>query len=46
VRELVKKAQDFYSDAQQRLREGDFAGYGRVVKELENVLKELVEQTK
>jgi uncharacterized membrane protein (UPF0182 family) len=45
VRELVKKAQDFYSDAQQRLREGDFAGYGRVVKELENVLKELVDQT-
>ncbi len=45
VRELVLRAQDFYSDAQQRLRNGDFAGYGRVIKQLENILNELVEQT-
>jgi uncharacterized membrane protein (UPF0182 family) len=45
VRELVAKAQEYYADAQRKLSEGDFAGYGSVIKNLENVLKELVEQT-
>jgi hypothetical protein len=45
IRELILRAQNTYIEAQKRLREGDFAGYGERVKELERILNQLAEQT-
>ncbi|MGQ9615964.1 MAG: UPF0182 family membrane protein [Spirochaetota bacterium] len=45
IRELILRAQNAYTEAQKNLREGDFAGYGERVKELERILNQLAEQT-
>lgn len=45
IRELILRAQNAYTEAQKKLREGDFAGYGERVKELERILNQLAEQT-
>jgi len=42
--ELAKRANQQYDDAQNKLRQGDWAGYGEAVKQLEQTLKELSEQ--
>ncbi|MFW6182066.1 MAG: UPF0182 family protein, partial [Spirochaetota bacterium] len=41
VRGLVSDAVRLYDRAQEQLREGDFAGYGRAIQELREVLEEL-----
>ena len=45
LNELVRKANEYFSEAQDRLRHGDFAGYGEYVDELEKVLSQLAEET-
>jgi uncharacterized membrane protein (UPF0182 family) len=45
VRELALRAQQIYDDAQQKLRDGDFAGYGDAIDNLNEVLKDLVDRT-
>ena len=39
--ELIKKAQTVYEEALQRQQEGDWAGYGEKIKELEQILADL-----
>jgi uncharacterized protein len=39
--ELIKKAQTVYEEALQRQQEGDWAGYGEKIKELEQILSDL-----
>src|SRR5690606_22296295 len=38
---LILQAAELYREAQQRLREGDFAGYGRLIEALGEVLETL-----
>jgi uncharacterized protein len=38
---LIKRAQQVFSEAQQRQREGDWAGYGAKISELEQILADL-----
>jgi uncharacterized membrane protein (UPF0182 family) len=45
VRELALRAQKIYTDAQQKLRDGDFAGYGDAIDNLNEVLTDLVDRT-
>jgi len=45
VRELVQKASSIFDESQNRLREGDYAGYGEYINELKNILTQLEEQT-
>jgi uncharacterized membrane protein (UPF0182 family) len=45
VRELALRAQKIYTDAQQKLRDGDFAGYGDAIDNLNEVLADLVDRT-
>jgi uncharacterized membrane protein (UPF0182 family) len=46
IRNLIQKANRVFTDAQQLLREGDFAGYGESIEELKKVLSQLNEGTK
>jgi len=39
--ELIKRAQTVYEEALQRQQEGDWAGYGEKIKELEQILSDL-----
>lgn len=41
LRKLVQKANSIFSTAQQRLRQGDFAGYGQAVQQLQQTLQQL-----
>lgn len=45
IYDLIKKAGDLYAQAQERLRSGDFAEYGRLIKELGDVLTAMGSQT-
>jgi len=45
IAELIQQAGSLYNQAQSRLREGDFAGYGEYIKQLGSVLTDLQEQT-
>jgi uncharacterized membrane protein (UPF0182 family) len=45
IRELILNAQNIYDDAQKKLREGDFAGYGDSLEALEGILEDLVERS-
>ncbi|HAP31790.1 MAG TPA: hypothetical protein DCQ14_01850 [Firmicutes bacterium] len=42
MQELAQRAQQLFSEAQTKQRAGDWAGYGRALAELEQVLQELV----
>lgn len=42
VAELARRAQQLFTEAEQRQRAGDWAGYGEKIKELARVLEELV----
>jgi len=41
INELIRKAGAYYKETQQKLRAGDFAGYGDSVKKLGEVLEQL-----
>jgi len=43
--DLVSRAAQLFRESKERLAEGDFAGYGRVLDELEGVLESLQEMT-
>jgi hypothetical protein len=43
---LIEQAGAYYDEAQQRLKNGDFAGYGESVRRLGDVLKKLETQVK
>jgi uncharacterized membrane protein (UPF0182 family) len=45
IRNLILRAQDVYEDAQEKLRQGDFSGYGESLNNLEDIFEELVERT-
>jgi hypothetical protein len=45
IRELILNAQNIYDDAQKKLREGDFAGYGDSIEALEKIIGDLVERS-
>ncbi len=45
IQDLIKKAANYFNEAQNKLREGDFAGYGDYIEQLGSVLKQLEEQT-
>ena len=45
VQELATRAQELFDEAQARQREGDWAGYGRALEELERVLTDLIRGT-
>ena len=45
VQELVNEANDAFVRAQERLQEGDFAGYGEEIERLEEILQLLAELT-
>ena len=38
LEELVKQAQDYYDQAQENLRQGNWAGYGENIEKLKTVL--------
>ncbi len=42
---LIQQALSDYNSATQKLRQGDFAGYGELIKQLQSVLEELAAQT-
>ena len=44
TKELIDRANDLFQQAQTRQQEGDWAGYGEAISQLEKVLKELAEQ--
>jgi len=44
LRNLALRAQQIYNEAQEKLRDGDFAGYGESINELETILENLVER--
>jgi flagellin-specific chaperone FliS len=46
VRGLVDQAWQQYGRAQESLRQGNFAGYGEAIKQLEGILKQLREQAR
>jgi hypothetical protein len=41
VADLIRRAQDVYTEAQEKQREGDWAAYGELLVELEEILNEL-----
>lgn len=43
--QLIERANHYYEDAQNKQRQGDWAGYGEAIKQLERALKELSEIT-
>jgi hypothetical protein len=43
VREQAQQALDHYQRAQDRLRQGDYRGYGQELERMEQVLRETVE---
>ena len=43
--ELIRQAQDVYDEALERQQEGDWAGYGEKIKELEQILNDLARLT-
>jgi len=43
VSDLVTRAEEYFTLAQKKLKEGDFSGYGRYIQELEKTLNQLVE---
>jgi uncharacterized membrane protein (UPF0182 family) len=45
ISELIRSAQDHYNRAQERLRAGDWAGYGEEMRQLEANLRSLREQS-
>jgi len=45
MQELARRAQQLFSEAQTKQRAGDWAGYGRALSELEQVLQELVQSS-
>jgi uncharacterized membrane protein (UPF0182 family) len=45
IRELIQKAGSYFTEAQNKLREGDFAGYGESIDQLSEVLTELKDRT-
>jgi uncharacterized membrane protein (UPF0182 family) len=45
VDDLIRKANDYFTEAQNRLKQGDFAGYGEYVDELKKVLSQLEAET-
>lgn len=45
LKELVQQALTQFNQAQERLRAGDWSGYGHSIQQLENVLKRLSEDT-
>ena len=45
VQELVSEANDSFERAQERLQQGDFAGYGEEIERLEEILQLLAELT-
>lgn len=45
VQELATRAQELFAEAQAKQREGDWAGYGRALEELERVLTDLIRGT-
>jgi uncharacterized membrane protein (UPF0182 family) len=45
LRDLVEKANKYFEDAQNKLRQGDFAGYGDSLKQLQTTLTQLEKQT-
>ncbi len=45
ISELGVRALEYYNKAKNYLREGDWAGYGRELEKLENILKQLSETT-
>jgi len=46
IKDLISKAVTYYNEAQNRLRQGDFAGYGESLKRLEEALRQLEESTR
>ncbi len=46
IKNLVDRAVSYYNRAQTMLREGDFAGYGLQIEQLQTVLDQLEERTK
>ncbi len=46
VASLIQQARQLFDQAQQRQREGDWAGYGKAIGELEKVLNELASLTR
>ena len=45
VDDLIRKANNYFAEAQTRLKQGDFAGYGEYVDELKKVLSQLEAET-
>jgi uncharacterized membrane protein (UPF0182 family) len=45
IQELIRKASDYFNEAQNKLRDGDFAGYGDYIEELGSILRQLEDQT-
>jgi uncharacterized membrane protein (UPF0182 family) len=45
ISELGVRALQYYNNAKDYLREGDWAGYGRELEKLENILKQLSKTT-
>lgn len=45
VADLVRQAKEAYDRALERLRQGDWAGYGEALKDLEAVLNRLIQET-
>lgn len=45
VRELASEANSVYEEAQDKLRAGDWAGYGQAIDQLKNILSQLQEQS-
>lgn len=43
--ELIKKANQLFDESQERLKNGDWAGYGKAMEELKAVLKKLAAQS-
>lgn len=45
IRELIQRANSYFNQAQSKLKEGDFAGYGEAIEQLRSVLTELEGRT-
>ena len=45
IQELINKASDYFDKAQNSLRQGDFSGYGKYIKKLQNILQQLKEKS-
>ncbi|WDU82904.1 hypothetical protein [Caloramator sp. Dgby_cultured_2] len=46
IKTLILRADGTYKNAIEAQRQGDWAGYGRYIKELENILTKLKEKSK